>query len=115
MPNVVVNPQQQAQENMRGVQSHGAVANDLRLPNLYYDHGNARQTFHPPVGLQTTNGYIPVQNRQVAQPTTDPRRPASPTDQGPSNSHDVRFMDSSTIPFASEVLPTHVAYTEGQG
>ena len=32
-----------------------------------------------------------------------------------SNSHDVRFMDSSTIPLTSEVLPTQVPPTEGQG
>ena len=51
----------------------------------------------------------------MAQPTTYPRRPPPHTDPDPSNSQDVRFMDSSTIPLASEVLPTQVVPTEGQG
>ena len=58
MPNHVTNSQQQVQENMRGAQLQGAVANDFRPPNLYYDHESARQTFHSPAGLQTANGYI---------------------------------------------------------
>ena len=78
------------------------VANEP--PNLYYDHGNARQTFHLPARLQTTNGYIRMHNRQVAQPTQDPRRPPPHTDSGVSNFQDVRFMDGSTIPQASKVL-----------
>ena len=106
MPNHMVNPQQQAQDNMRCARSHGEGANDLRPPNLYYDYGNAKQTFHPPVGLQTAYGYILVQRGQVAQSSKDP---------GTSKSHDVKFMDSSTIPLASEVLPTQVAPTDGQG
>ena len=106
MPNHVSNPQQQAHENMRGARPHGEVTNDLRPLNFYYDHGNARQTFHPPAGLQTSNGYISIQRGQAAQPPKDP---------DPSNSQDVRFMDSSTISLASEVLPTQVAPTEGQG
>ena len=32
---------------------HGRNQNELRPPNIYYDHGNARQTFHPPAGVQT--------------------------------------------------------------
>ena len=74
MPNPVANPQQQAQDNMRGARPHGEGANDLRPPNLSYNHGNARQTFHPPAGLQTTNGYIHVQRGQVVQPPKDPVR-----------------------------------------
>ena len=104
--NLVANPQQQAQDNMRGARPQGKGINDLRPPNLYYDQGNARQNFHPPNELQTTNEYINVQRVQVAQPPKDP---------DPYNSQDVRFVDSSTIPLASEVLPTHVAPTNGQG
>ena len=84
MPNPVANPQQQAQENMRGARAHGAVTNDLWCSNLYFDHGKTN------VDLQTTNGYIPMQNKQVAQPTQDPRRPPPPTDPGACNSQDVR-------------------------
>ena len=60
MPNPVANPQQQARDNMRGARPQGGFPNELRPPNFYYDHGNARQTFHPPVELQTANVYIPI-------------------------------------------------------
>ena len=49
---------------MRGARPQGGPLNELRPPNLYYDHGNARQTFHPPTGLQTANSFIPIQGRQ---------------------------------------------------
>ena len=55
MPNLVANLQQQAQENMRGARPQGAVAIDLRPPNLYNDYGDAKQIFEPPARLQTTN------------------------------------------------------------
>ena len=106
MPNHVANPEQQAHDNMRGARPQNEIINNLRPPNLYYEHGNARQTFHPPAGLQTANGNIPVQRGQVAQP---------PKEMGPSTCPDVRFMDSSTIPIALEVFPTQVAPTDGQG
>ena len=61
----VANPCQQARDNIRGARPHGGPSNDLRPPNLYYDYRNARQRFHPLAGLQTTNGYIPIQNRPV--------------------------------------------------
>lgn len=49
---------------MRGErQLEGNYHNELRPSNLHYDHGNARQTFHPPAGLQTTSGYIPLHHR----------------------------------------------------
>ena len=49
---------------MRGARPQGGATNELRPPNLYYDHGNVRQTSHPLAGLQTANGYIPIQGRQ---------------------------------------------------
>ena len=49
---------------MRGATPQGGSPNELRPQNLYYDHGNARQIFHPPEGLQTINKYIPIQGRQ---------------------------------------------------
>ena len=57
IPNPVANPQQQARDNMRGVRPQFGPPNELRPPNLYYDHGNARQIFHPLAGLQMANGY----------------------------------------------------------
>ena len=54
-PNSVANPQQQAQENVRGARPQGAVAKKLRPPNLYYDHRSARQTFPPPAILSRTS------------------------------------------------------------
>ena len=46
MPQSVANPYQHASDNMRGARPQGGPPNDLRPPNLYYDHVNARQTFH---------------------------------------------------------------------
>ena len=63
MSNSVANPQQQARDNMLGARPQGGPPNELRPPNLYYDHENARQSFHPPARLQTANGYNPIQNR----------------------------------------------------
>ena len=48
---------------MRGARPQGGPPNELGPPNLYYDHGNTRQTFYPPAELQTANGYIPIQGR----------------------------------------------------
>ena len=58
----VANPQQQARENMRGARPQGGAPSELTPLNLYYDHGYAKQTSHPPAGLQTANGYIPIQD-----------------------------------------------------
>ena len=74
---------------MRRTRPQGGVLNELRPPNLYYDHGNARQISHPPAGLQTANGYIPIQDRQGGAPNFDNRRQPPPTDPGPPNSQDV--------------------------
>lgn len=40
--------------------------NDLRPPNLYYNYGNARQTFQPSTGKETANRYIPLNPRPLA-------------------------------------------------
>ena len=86
----MANPQQVARDNIRGARPQDGAANELRPPNLYY---NARQTFHSLAGLQTTNGYIPIQGRQGGPQNHDNRRQTPPMDPGPSNSQDVRFMD----------------------
>lgn len=65
MPNPTANLHQHARDNIRGARPHDAPSNELRPPNLYYDHRNARQTFHLLAGLQTANGYILIQNRPV--------------------------------------------------
>ena len=36
---------------MRGARLQAGPRNEFRPPNLYYDHGNAEQTFHPSAGL----------------------------------------------------------------
>ena len=92
----MANPYQQARDNARGARPHGGPPNELRPPNLHYDHGNARQTFHPPIGLQTANDYIPIQGRSVGPQPHDTRRTYPPNDLGPSNSQDGRFMDVPT-------------------
>jgi hypothetical protein len=63
--------------------------NELRLPNLYYDHGNTRQTFHPPIGLQTLNRYIPIQGKPGGPQHLDNRRQAPHVDPDLSNFQDV--------------------------
>jgi hypothetical protein len=90
---------------MRGARPQGVPANELRPPNLYYDHSNARQIFHPPADLQTTNGYIPIQGRQAGPPNVNSGRQAPPTDPGPSNFQDVRFMDGVLEAICDDMLP----------
>jgi hypothetical protein len=46
----MANPQQQARDNMRRARPQGVPPNELRPLNLYYDHGSAKQTFHPLTG-----------------------------------------------------------------
>lgn len=100
---------------MRGARPQGGPPNELRPPNLYYDHGNARQTFHPPTGLQTANGYIPIQNRPGGPQQFDNRRPAPPINPGPSNSQDVRFVDGVTEPHQDESIAYQMGVGEEQG
>ena len=66
--------------------------NELKPPNLYYDYGNARQTFHPPLGLQTATGYIPLNSRPPGPQGNDGRMPGPNHDGGEPNTQDVRFM-----------------------
>lgn len=54
---------------------------------------NAKPTFHPPAELQTAIEYIPIQGRQGGPQNFNNKRQAPPTDPGPSNSQDVRFID----------------------
>ena len=59
---------------MRGARPQGGATNELRPPNLYYDYGNARQTSHPLAGMQTANGYIPIQGRHGGPQNFDNKR-----------------------------------------
>ena len=90
---------------MRGARPQGGAPNELRPPNLYYDHGNSRQTSHAPAGLQRTNGYILIQGRQRGPPYFDNRRQPPPTDPGLSNSQDVKFMDGVVESHHEDALP----------
>ena len=96
MPNPVTDPQQQARENMQGARPHGANTDEPKPPNLYYDQTIARQTFHPPAGVQTNNGYVPIQNRPASQQPAGNGRQVPPRDPRSSNTRDVMFMESTT-------------------
>ena len=87
----------------------------LRHRICIYDHGNARQIFHLLPGLQTANGYIPIQGRQGGPQNFDNRRQASPTDPGLSNSQDVRFMDGVIESHHDDTLPLQMGIGEEQG
>ena len=93
VPYPVANPQQVAMDNMRGERGqHGGNQNELKPPNIYYDHGNARETFHPPAGLQTAVGYIPINLRPTAPPANE-GNVAGPSNVGRQPAtQDVRFM-----------------------
>ena len=104
MPNPVANPQQ-ARDIMRGAKPRGGPPNEFRPPNLYYNHGNAREIFHPPTGLQTANGYISIQNEQGDPQNFDDRKQIPPINPGPSNSQDVMFMDGVTELHHDESVP----------
>jgi hypothetical protein len=97
MPNPVANPQ-------------------LRWSKLIgHDHENARHTFHRPMELQTANGYIPIQNKPSGPQQFNNRRQAPPTDSGPSNSQDVRFMDGITEPHDDESISFQMGVGDEQG
>jgi hypothetical protein len=89
--------------------------NELRQQNLYHHLGKTRQTFHPLTGLQTTNGYIPIQNRQAGPQHFDNRRQALPTDPGPSNFQNVRFIDGVIEPHHDESLHFQMGVGDEQG
>ena len=112
VPYPVANPQQQARDNMRGARPQGGPPNELRPPNLYYNHENARQTFHLPAGLQTANGYIPIQGRQGGPQNFDNKRQAPSTDPGSSNSQNVRFMDGVVESHHDDTFPLQMGIGE---
>lgn len=62
---------------MRGARPQNEHSNDLRPPNLYNNHGNNKQTFNPPVGLQTVNIYIPIPSEVWAEHRNDNRKQVS--------------------------------------
>ena len=97
---------------MRGARPQGGPSNELRPPNFYYDHGNMIQTFHPPAGLQTANGYILIQSRQGGPPNFDNRQQAPPTNPSPSNSQDVRFMNGVVESHYDDTLPLQMEIRE---
>ena len=114
MLNPVGFPQQQQQNNMRGGRLQGGPPKELRPLNWYYDDGNARQTSHSLAGLQTANGYIPIQNRPRSQYFNN-RMQVSFTDLDPSNSQDVKFMDGVTEPHPDESIHFQMGVDDEQG
>jgi hypothetical protein len=115
LPNHVANPQQHAIDNMREARPQGVPPNELRPPNLYYDHENAMQTFHPSTRLQPANGYIPIQNRLGGPQHFDNREQVPPTNPGLSYSQNVRFMDGVMEPHHDESIPFQMAVGDEQG
>ena len=81
-------------------------------PNMYYDHGKARQTFHPLAGSQTANGYLPIQNRQGGPQNFANSMQAPPMDLGLSNSQVIRFMDGVMESLHDDILPFQMAIGE---
>ena len=114
LPHPMGNPYQQAKNNVRGARPPGGPSSDLRPPNLYYDQANYRQTFHPPVGLQTANGYVPIQSRSVGPQPEEGGGQGPANDSGPSTSQDVRFMEVPTAPHQVEEPLPQVAQGEEQ-
>ena len=114
LPHPVAKPYQQTRDNVRGLRPQGGPSNDLRPPNLYYDHANSRQTFHHPVGLQTANGYVPIQSRHVGPQPQEDRGQGPANDSGPSTSQDIRFMGVPTDPHLGEEALPQVAQGEEQ-
>ena len=82
---------------------------------MYYDHGNARQIFHPSARLQTKNGYILIQNRQRGSQNFDNKRQTPPTGPDPSNYQDVKFVDGVVESHHDETFPLQMGIGEEQG
>lgn len=60
MPPAVVNPYENARNNMVGQRQNQGAQQDLRPSNMYYNYEESRQNHQPPMGLQTQQGYVPV-------------------------------------------------------
>lgn len=105
LPHPMANPYQQARDNLRGERMAQNLIMNLGPPNLYYDHGNAKHTFHPPASLHTTNGDIPLHSRLVGPQPNDNRKQGPHKDPGPSNFQDVGFMDVRTDSHPDESIP----------
>ena len=112
VPYPVVIPQQQAKDNMKGARSQSGPPNEVRPPNLYYNHGNARSSFHPPTELQTANGYIPIQGGQGDSQNFNNKHQAPPTDPSRFNSQDVRFIDGIVESHYDDILPFQMGIGE---
>ena len=87
---------------MQGMRPQGANTNELVQSNIYYDQMNPRQQFQPPAGGQTNNGYARNHDGLVNQQPAGNGRQVPPHNPGPSNTHDVRFMEGNMEPHANE-------------
>ena len=58
---------------MRGARPQGGPPNELRPANLYYDHGNARQTFLPPNLSCSEMGWARLEGVQPSVLNTPPK------------------------------------------
>ena len=97
-----MNPQHNARENTQGMRPQGVNTNELVQPNIYYDQMNPRQQYQPLAGGQANNGYVPNHNGSANQQPAGNGKQVPPHNPGPSNTHDVRFMEGNTGPQANE-------------
>ena len=104
LPPPVINPYQNARDNMRGQRRpHSDEWRGLRPPNLYYNYEGSRQNHQPPEGLQTQQGYMPIlQNQHGGNQNYQHQR------QGPPSNQDVRVAEEVRM---SSPLPSHTNST----
>ena len=87
---------------MQVARPHGTNTNEPRPPNLYYDQTSNRQTFQPPAGVQTNNKYAPNHNGPATQQPAGNGRQVHPHNPSPTNTQDVRFIESTMEPQVNE-------------
>ena len=106
LPPPVINPYQNAQNNMRGQRrDQGDEQRGLRPPNLYYNYEESRQNQRAPDGLQTQKGYIPVsQHQQGGRQNSSQPRPNANQNQDVRVAQEIRMSN----PFPSQTDSTVV-------
>lgn len=106
LPPPVMNPYENARDNMRGQRrDQGDEQRGLRPPNLYYNYEESRQNHRAPDGLQTQKGYIPVNQNQQGGRQNNPQ-----PRQSPNQNQDVRVAEEIRMssPFPSQTNSTVV-------
>ena len=89
-----MNSQQNGGGNMQVMRPQGVNTNEPVQPNIYYDQMSPRQQYQPPAGGHANNGYAPNHNGSANQQLAGNGKQIPPHNLGPSNTHDVRYMES---------------------